>query len=98
MSGLYAPLDLSALIKCVCLNIWIVYSLIACLDYLKCWSRDIPFSSALHEVNPRSQCVDAAVDGLVITLFISIAILRLGLNGSGDSDAGFDFLLHCWRI
>ncbi len=35
MSGLYAPLDLSALIKCVCLNIWTVYSLVSCLDHLR---------------------------------------------------------------
>jgi hypothetical protein len=30
------PLDLSALIKCVCLNIWTVYLLISCLDHLRC--------------------------------------------------------------
>ena len=38
--------------------------------------------------------------GLLFTSFISILILRLDLNGSGDSesDAVFDFLLHCWRI
>ncbi len=30
-------------------------------------------------------------------VMLQIVILRLGLNGSGDSDAVFDFLLHCWR-
>jgi hypothetical protein len=33
--------------------------------------------------------------GLYFTSFISIAVLRLGLNGSVESDAVFNFLFHC---
>ena len=36
MLGLCAPLDDSALRKCICLSIWSVYSLISCLDDLRC--------------------------------------------------------------
>ena len=36
--------------------------------------------------------------GLYFTFFISIAVLRLGLNGSVDSDAVLNFLLHCRKI
>ena len=36
--------------------------------------------------------------GLQFASFISIAVLRLGLNGSVDSDAVFNFLLHCRKI
>ncbi len=52
--------------------------------------------SALHKVNWSTLCVDAAVDWLVI---YSINILRLGLNGCGDSDAVFSliFLLQNLR-
>ncbi len=35
---------------------------------------------------------------LYFTSFISIAVFRLGLNGSVDSDAVFNFLLHCRKI
>jgi hypothetical protein len=36
--------------------------------------------------------------GLQFASFISIAVLRLGLNGSVDFDAVFSFLLHCQKI
>jgi hypothetical protein len=36
--------------------------------------------------------------GLQLVSFISIAVLRLSLNGSVDSDAVFNFLLHCRKI
>ncbi len=36
--------------------------------------------------------------GLYFTSFIWIAVLRLGLNGFVDSDAVFNFLLHCRKI
>ncbi len=38
--------------------------------------------------------------GLYFTSFTSIAVfqLKLGLNGSLDSDAFFNFLLHCRKI
>ncbi len=36
--------------------------------------------------------------GLYFAPLISIAVLRLGLNGSVDSDAAFNFLLHCRKI
>ncbi len=36
--------------------------------------------------------------GLYFISFLSIAVVRLGLNGSVDSDAVFSFLLHCRTI
>ncbi len=36
--------------------------------------------------------------GLYFTPFISIVILRLGLDGSGDSDAVFSFLLQSGKL
>jgi hypothetical protein len=36
--------------------------------------------------------------GMYFPSFISIAVLRLGLNGFVDSDAVFNFLLHCRKI
>ena len=36
--------------------------------------------------------------GLQFVSFISIAVLRLSLNGSVDFDAVFNFLLNCRKI
>ncbi len=66
LSGSCALFDLSVSIKCVYLSVWTVYLLISFLGVVMCWAWDVLCFSALHEVNWRTQYVDAAVDWPVI--------------------------------
>ena len=53
--------------------------------------------SSWGQVEELNVLIQLAI-GLYFTSFISIAVLRLGLNGSVDSDAVFNFLLHCRKF
>jgi hypothetical protein len=95
---LYAPFGLRVSTKYVCLSILTVCLLIPRLDVLRCEARDVLFSIALHEVRLKNSMLMQLSIGLYFTSFISITVLRLGLNGSVDSDAVFNLLLHCRKL
>ena len=72
------------------------FSLLGCFEMLSL-GRSIFHCSSWGQVEELNVLIQLAI-GLYFTSFISIAVLRLGLNGSVDSDAVFNFLLHCRKI
>ncbi len=72
------------------------YSSLGCFEMLSS-GRSIFHCSSWGQVEELDVLMQLSI-GLYFTSFISIAVLRLGLNGSVDSDAVFNFLLHCRKI
>jgi hypothetical protein len=72
------------------------YSLYRCVEMLSS-GRSIFRGSSRGQVEDVNVLMQLSI-GLYFTLFISIAILRLGLNGSVDSDAVPKLLFHCRKI
>jgi hypothetical protein len=73
-----------------------VFSLLGCFEMLSS-GRSIFHCSSRGQVEELHVLIQLLI-GLQFTSFISVAVLRLGLNGSVDSDAAFNFLLHCRKI
>ena len=72
------------------------YSSLGCFEMLSS-GRSIFHCSSWGQVEELNVLMQLSI-GLYFISFISIAVLRLGLNGSVDSDAVFNFLLHCRKI
>ncbi len=81
-----------------CYDSLFAYSFLGCFEMLTLLRLGRHFPLLFIRSGWRTQCVDEAVAWPVICSFISIAVFRLDLNGFVDSDAVFNFLLHCWKI
>ncbi len=79
-----------------CFDGLFVYFLLGCFEMLSS-GPSIFFCSSWGQVEELNVLMRLSIV-LQFAPFISFAVLRLGLNGSVDSDAVFNFLLHCRKI